>query len=200
MFHRPGGGSAQAHRGWRAVVLMLCLRRTRRLRWRGRTGQAMTYMAGTACIHDWPAQRVAVHYGISLTEPRPAFARIAAETVPDHPARTRALRRGTNGWLPGPRHAGAEAPARRPARKVQRAGCLRPEHAPHGTSMLMRSKSGPRCLTGTGRQLPGPDRVRVASALDQTAWRNGRVMPNSMIPICGSIVTRLLSRSRTMPP
>lgn len=173
MFHRPGGGSAQAHRGWRAVVLMLCLRRTRRLRWRGRTGQAMTYMAGTACIHDWPAQRVAVHYGISLTEPRPAFARIAAETVPDHPARTRALRRGANGWLPGPRHAGAEAPARRPARKVQRAGCLRPEHAPHGTSMLMRSKSGPRCRTrhraavARARSRPG----RLGAGSDRLAQR-----------------------------
>lgn len=25
-------------------------------------------MAGTACIHDWPAQRVAVHYANSLAE------------------------------------------------------------------------------------------------------------------------------------
>lgn len=30
----------------------------------------MTFMAGTACSHDWPAQRVAVHYGNSLTDPR----------------------------------------------------------------------------------------------------------------------------------
>lgn len=29
----------------------------------------MTFMAGTACSHDWPAQRVAVHYGNSLTDP-----------------------------------------------------------------------------------------------------------------------------------
>lgn len=28
----------------------------------------MTCVAGTACIHDWPAQRVTVHYGNSLAE------------------------------------------------------------------------------------------------------------------------------------